>query len=250
MGMLFELIAVEGDLQSKHKKGCQVVKHWMNSPAEFQAWKKTLKMLDDSRVDEEKPAEEMKQMAGTVPRILDILKGPASEYFDVLLNKELGNQEGKADIVIDSATIATDLPVPFLLGMERRLQGLMEVYEAIPVLDPSVKWEADTTLGDDVYQAVNPQQTKKTEKVYKSKITVETTEPHPAQTREWTEDVMVGVFTKNDWSGAIHPADKSAMIERLQKLIKAFKEARQRANSIQAMNEQVGETLFNYIHGK
>ena len=47
----------------------------------------------------------------------------------------------------------------------------------------------------------------------------------------------------------ISPAEKSAILGRLDKLTRAVKKARQKANTAEVTKVTIGEELFKYIHG-
>jgi hypothetical protein len=65
-----------------------------------------------------------------------------------------------------------------------------------------------------------------------------------------TEDVIVGTWTNVKQSGAIKASDKEAMLERVQKLQKAVKFAREAANTVDAPDRNMGESLFDFIAGR
>ena len=78
---------------------------------------------------------------------------------------------------------------------------------------------------------------------------VEPTQFHPAQIHTWTEDERVGKVTESSWSGMMSPAEKSQLISRLQNLIIATKQARQRANTAAVVEVDVARPLIDYLTG-
>lgn len=50
-------------------------------------------------------------------------------------------------------------------------------------------------------------------------------------------------------SGMLSPSEKSDLLERTDNLIRAVKEARQRANTVEAVVQKgFGDTIFGYLH--
>jgi hypothetical protein len=84
----------------------------------------------------------------------------------------------------------------------------------------------------------------------KHKVLYDATEEHPAQLETWSEDIPIGKFTETLWSGMLSPAEKSAKLGRIDKLLRAVKKARQRANAVDVVDVTIGKELFNYIEGK
>ena len=75
------------------------------------------------------------------------------------------------------------------------------------------------------------------------------TDKHPAQVKEATRDEVVGIFTKTILSGAATTLQKSVLLERVEALIAAVKQARQRANSIEAEKGTIGADIAKYLMG-
>ena len=47
----------------------------------------------------------------------------------------------------------------------------------------------------------------------------------------------------------ISPAEKSALLGRIDKLIQATKKARQQANAAEVVNREIGRKIMDYING-
>lgn len=246
-GQLHELLAIEGDLKGeKDKVRDEAIVTFGKKPGLFLGQLKKLEMLDASRVAEQ--GEERHALSETVPKKLSYLSKAFARYWDVKVQKESANQEARTDVEIDGTVMFTDLPVTFLLGMEEEMRQLRKVYDAIPTLQPGVDWKKDDTLGKDVYKAVHPVVKNKTEKTVEHKVLVPATPEHPAQITQWNEDKTVGKYTTHSWSGMVSPAEKSKMLGKLDKVLRAFKRARQRANTQETKKLQVGKLIFDYIN--
>jgi hypothetical protein len=245
-GKLHEVLAVEADLEGKAKLVVGETKSvFEKKPALFTGASRTYKPFVEDGVDW---PEENQAMATTVEAKLKYASGFIASWFDALAQKEATNQIAKAAIVVDGVTLIEDVPATFLLGLESRLKYIREMYEGIPTLSMSIDWQQDPAKGDGVWSMVNPEKTFKTAKTMKSKVLYEATDKHPAQIEKWDETENVGIYVKHVWSGMITPSLKAQLLERIDKLIRAVKQARQRANSADVVKVNVGKKLMDFIN--
>lgn len=256
MSKLHELLAVEGDLEGTFKKILEETTTTFTKRADhFIGSIRHLEWFESDQPDH--PKDHVK-METTVNDKLSYQEGHVVKYFDALLQKEATNQEAVADLVVNGVTVAKDLPATFLLGLESRLKKVREVYASIPTLAPHIKWEKDESKGKGVWSRVHPEETMKTEKVIKAQILYphkfpkegEKGEPLPAQVDKISETRNVGKYVKNVWAGVLSPAEKSALLGRIDKLIQAVKKARQRANTTEVKKLTIGKELFDFIHAE
>lgn len=246
---LHELLAVEGDLKgekNKVKEEATVV--FNKKPNLFLGAIKTLEMFDEARKEEEPAGAERQEITTTVPKKLEYISKAFARFWDAKLQKEMANQEARADIVVDGTVFAKDVPVTFLLSMEDELKQLRTVYDGIPTLQPGVEWVRDSQKGEGYWKAAYPTAKHKTEKMIQSKIIVPASKEHPAQIREWSEDRPVGRYVTENWSGMISPAEKSNVLSKIDALLRACKKARQRANNQEVKKIAIGRQVFDFIH--
>jgi len=247
--MLHEVLAVVGGLKgAKEKIHNETYMTFTKRMAHFNGMHKKLEMFDVSKKQEE--VEEHSALVTTVDQKLEYMRKSFEKFWDAKLQKERGAQEARADIIIDDVVIASEVPVYFLLEMEVEVKSLREVYEAIPTLQPGIEWKKDENLGEGIWRAVHKLKKQKTEKVHKHKVMVPATDHHPAQVREWTQDEPIGEFIEDKWTGMLSPAEKSILLEKIDKLGRAIKRARQRANKQELGKDKIGSAIFNYIHSK
>lgn len=246
MGKLHQLLAVESDLKDRQKIVVDETINTFNKKQNlFFGSNRKYKPFDES--DTTEYPEEDVEMTTTVEQRLDYTEGFVIPYIDALLQKEVTNQEAKASIEIDGKALTDPLPATFLLGLESRLKELRNVYKVIPTLTQGVKWQPAPDLGDDVFIQSHPEKKFKTRKTFQHKVLVEPTEHHPAQIEKWEEVENVGIYEKNVWSGLVTSARKAEMLDRIDKLLVAVKQARQKANNIDVKPVHIGKTLFDYI---
>ena len=92
-------------------------------------------------------------------------------------------------------------------------------------------------------------ETIRTRKRKKFLTVAEATKEHPAQVKEDVEDQNVGKYIKETWSGALTSARKAEILGKVDKLARAVKQARQRANCTEVPKLSVGKVLADYIIG-
>lgn len=249
MGKLFEILAVEADVENKVKTIMQeAITTFQKRSEHFVGSIRTLKMFDAERQNEEAGFEERKDIVTTVQKKLDYTWESIVKYYDVIAQKEVGNQNTHANVTINGEVILSNMPATLLLGLESRLKKVREMYLTIPTLAPGTEWVPDESIGEGVFRAKFPEIRHRTEKTVEHKIIVQPTKEHPAQVEKWTSSVPVGNFTTDRWCGMISPAKKSQLLDRIDTLIEAIKQARQRANEVQLENVKVGEIIKNFIH--
>lgn len=247
MAKLHELLAVMADTTNAAQAVTkETVTVFTKKPDHFRGFTKTVRYFDGSRESEN--TDETKEMVTTVSDKLDYTLQSLGRHYDALLQLEEANGRAKADLVVDGVTIMADVPATFFLGMETRLKTFRDMLLAIPTLEMSTKWEQDATLGDGVYRSP-PGVSMKTEKTLKSRILVDPTEHHPAQVQQWNEDVPVARIELTHTSSMITPHAKSAMLSRCDKLIRAVKKARQRANCVEVGDAKIAKDIFDYVLG-
>ena len=248
MAKLHELLAVEGQLDGTAKKILAEAGQTFSKKADhFQGFQRIYTPFT-AGIENELPSEE-KAMVTTVGDKLEYTFEAVVEWLDAVLQKERTNQDACADIVIDDTILATDIPATFLLGLEAKLKEIRETLEHIPTLAPGIVWEADPTQGKGVYRMKNAQERMRTQKITKPIVLYAATDKHPAQVKEVTEDVAIGKYIETHLSGMISPADKSDLLGRIDKLTRAVKQARQRANNTDVVSVKIGSTLAGYILG-
>lgn len=252
--VLHEILAVEADAAGVAKKITEETKHtFKEKAAHFGAARRVLKLLN-AGTDEattaaaEKAEEQHQEMVTTVNAKLAYTLGQLIPFYDVILQKESTNQTAVADLIVGDTVIGTSLPATFLLGLETKLKGLREIYEQIPTLAPGIKWEKDEAVGKNIYRMSNPEVRAKTAKTFKHQVLVQATDKHPAQIEKWEETITTGVYTKDVWSSALTPTEKSELLGRIDELIVATKQARQRANTTKVRNVRIGQALVDFIH--
>lgn len=198
-----------------------------------------------------KQATEIVEVQDTVAEQLSFAAKEISQYWDVILQKEEANQRAKADIIINGEVIAANVPAIVLLSMEKKLNSLLGMYNVIPTLDAARSWSPSPEYSKaNVFRTAHAVETQQTETVKDWKEVSAATKEHKAQLAEVVKTNIVGKYIRFDYSGCISSFDKAEKLARLTALIKAVKQARQRANTVEVNSSlRFGMDLFNYING-
>jgi hypothetical protein len=243
MAKLHEVLAVESGLQTTAKKtNEETIKTFGKKDEHFLGSVKRTEYFDADEGAKLNTRED-KAMVTTVVDKLLYNTGPNVRALDAYLQK--------ADITVDDKILFAQVPATVLLGLETKLTELRAVYEAIPTLAPGATWEPDTNMRKSgVYRSKHSEITFRSKRIVKPVVMAPATEHHPAQVQAIQEDVPVARIVTDHWSGMITSAQKSDLLGRLDKLLRAIKRARQRANSTEIVKSgSIGKTLFDYIHG-
>jgi len=246
-GKLHELLAVEPSLEGAAKRVLEeTIVTFKKKQTHFSKSHKTYNPLT---TDEPGQPEEISEMVTTVPDKLDYMFTSLTKFWDATIQKEATNQIAKADLIVDNDTIAKDVPATALLSLESKLSSLRKVFDEIQTHPPGNKWEVDKDedSSGNVYKGVHAIEKNRAVKTFKSKILVEPTEFHPAQIEKWEELEVVGRYNTQYWTGTISPAKKSDYLVRIDKLIRATKKARMRANNVDVVKINISDKIKKYI---
>lgn len=244
MGKLHELLAVEGDLKSQTQRDLIEIKGlFQDGTGKFLGQISSHQPASEN--DEQLPPK-ITVVATTVDEQLVRLGKSFTKWIDVSVTKEITNQVAVAILELNGKKL--ELPATALLNLENKLLELRTIYRAIPTNDVTTPWKYDADNG---YFVSDPPETRRsTKKVMRSFVAYEATKEHPAQVQVFNEDALSGHYTITKQSGMITPKDKQARLERLENLLQAVKQARQRANNIEISDFHIGKKLFSYINGE
>lgn len=256
MSKLHEVLAVEPSHEAASTKLlAEAVKTFNGKEGLFKGKTRTLKLFGKDEANKvEFEALEAKdsinqKVAATVPENLNYVATVMARYYDVVAQKEATNQHARADVVINGVTIMADMPATFLLGLETKLKAWRELLEAAPTMLPGLPWVPATELGAYIYKIADPVKDVKTAKTVDHKMLPQPNAQHPAQYVPIDVNKNIGEYSEFTSSGQISTADKAALIDRLDSLLKAVKQARMRANDVEVKQVQVGDSLMGYLFG-
>lgn len=243
MSRLNQIIAVEKGVKSRSFQELTEAHHALQKPTLLAGISRTYRPKDEE--GEQLPAEATKVQI-RAEEIVRQTGNILTRLFDITATKDWANCTAKADVVVDDKVLLKDVPVNYLLFLEKQLVDLLTFVRKLPVLDASESWVFDASA--DCW-ATEPIQTIRTKKIPRNHVKAEATEKHPAQVEVYYEDVVVGYWKTVKFSGALPAKRIHELIERVEKLQRAVKFAREEANNAEAADQKVGEKVFQFLFG-
>ena len=249
MGKLHEVLAVEGSRRGAFDK---VLAETMNIFKErtglFSAFERRYEPFSEEDANE-RGVVERQSMTTTVPKRLSYLGGFLEQYIDTVYQKEATNTQALGSLNLGNGTEIGGLPVAFLLNLESTLARVRDVLHETPTHAAGIKWVEDDTheFKPDVVRSEEPEMAFRTKKIIKPFELAPATKEHKAQVEKLTEDKPVGKLLRDIWSGMISPADKSALLSRIDKMIENVRVARMRANETEAISDKIGAQIVQSL---
>ncbi|QFG26467.1 hypothetical protein [Actinomadura sp. WMMB 499] len=240
---LNQIIAVEKGVKSKSVQDLAAAQQAVQKAPLLSGISRTYQPRDEE--GETFPAESTRVQV-KVDDVLRDVTGSLTRLFDVTATKDWANCDARADVTVDGTAILRDVPVSYLLFLEKQLKELHGFVRRLPVLDAAETWVFDPST--DVWRT-EPVRTVKTKKVPRNHVKAEATEKHPAQVEVYYEDVSIGHWTTLKFSGALPARRVNELLGRIERLQDAVKFAREEANGTDVTDRRVGEAVFGYLFG-
>ena len=244
MTKLNQVIAVEKGIKSRVYADLSALHHSTQKADLFNGFAKQYQPILD---DGEQLPPENKKVQLTAEKAIDQTQHLLRDLFDVTATKDWTNCAARASIKIDDKVILEDVPVSYLLFLEKQLTDVRTFIASLPVLDDAENWKQDENSG--LYKTAELK-THRTKKVQKAIVLYDATDRHPAQTQLITEDVIAGHWILVKHSGAIARPEKEAIARKVEILLRAIKEAREEANGkVVVPTPDVSKAVFSFIFG-
>jgi hypothetical protein len=241
MARLNQIIAVEKGVKSRSFAELTEAHHALQKSALLSGIARTYQPKDEE--GEQLPPESTRVQV-KADEVIRQTVAILTRLFDVTATKDWTNCEAKADVVVDGEPLLRDVPVAYLLFLEKQLVDLHTFVKKLPVLDAAESWTYDDSA--DCY-ATEPVQTVRTKKIPRNHVKAEATEKHPAQVEVYYEDVTVGHWRTVKFSGALPAKRVNDLLERVEKVQQAVKYAREEANGAEVTDRTAGEKVLGYI---
>ncbi|RVU28662.1 hypothetical protein EOT10_01935 [Streptomyces antnestii] len=240
---LNQIIAVEKGVKSKAHQDLTAAHHGLQKPALLAGISRTYQPKDEE--GEQLPPESTRVQVKAEHVLRDTAK-TLTRLFDVTATKDWANCEARADVSVNGQVVLREVPVAYLLFLEKQLTDLNTFVRKLPVLDASESWTQDASTDD---WKTEPVRTLRTKKVPRNHVKAEATEKHPAQVEVYYEDVPVGYWTTVKFSGALPARRVNELLDRVEKLQQAVKFAREEANAAEVTDRRAGDPVFSYLFG-
>lgn len=243
MAKLNQIIAVEKGVKSRSFQELTDAHHALQKPALLAGISRTYRPKDEE--GEQLPPESTKVQVKSE----EIIRQTAhilTRLFDVTATKDWTNCVARADVVVDGEPLLRDVPVSYLLFLEKQLVDLHTFVRKLPVLDAAESWVYDPSADG---WATEPAQTTRTKRIPRNHVKAEATEKHPAQVEVYYEDVVIGYWKTVKFSGALPAKRVNELLDRVEKLQQAVKFAREEANGADVVDQRTGEKVFRFLFG-
>lgn len=243
MARLNQVIAIRKGVKSDTYAKITEINKAFQKPALYAGLSKVYEPLDEE--DKEKLPGERHIVQRSVDKDLKLVESIMSDYFDVEARREFTNPHAVADVKVDEQVILTGVPVGYLLFLEKQLNDLRSLVSVAPVLDPAETWTTDTSSGVSKTGVIR---THRNKKIQRPIVLYDATKEHPAQTAMVTEDVLAGHWATTKMSGAMKQVDRDLILERIDQLSRAVKQAREQANGVDEVPvPKVGSKIFDFL---
>lgn len=246
---LHELLAVRGSVENQLVQTVGKLKETFEKKHQHFGEKK--KVFESNQPDVSPETEEQSSLQTTVLDELKWSRKFVESAIDVGFQIDMANMKAVSDIVLEDGTVlAADVPAITLLELAKRLKTVQEFFAAIPTLDPVKGFELDTTFRKPGVYRSREIVRDRTKKIQKPLVLAPATEQHPAQVQLVGDDVVIGRTREVEWSGMITPAEKAGLLERVDEMLRAVKQAQARANASDANTSyKLGRRIMDVILG-
>jgi hypothetical protein len=241
MTRLNQVLAIEAGAKSRAARTLTDAHHELMKPVLLEGIAREYQPVDDQG---ERLPPESKKVQRKVPDVVDQVRDALAKLFDVVATKEVANTSARASIMIGDVTLLEDVPVTYLLFLEKQLVDIHTFIAKLPTLDPTKEWTFDDAVGVFATPTV---ETVKTKKIPRNHVLAEATDKHPAQVEVYHEDVVVGNWATKLFSGALPQVRVDVLLSRVVSLQEAVKRAREEANVMEVTEMKVAKPLFDYL---
>lgn len=239
---IHQILAVEKDVRQTATRRITDAYQQLQKPALLSGISRTYTPIEDG--GDELPPESTLVQVNARSALFDA-KVEFERLFDVVATKDFGNLTATADVVLEDDTVLIEgAPTTYLLWLEKELNDLHTMVAKLPTLDPSQVWTWDDNVGA---YATPPVMTVRSKKVPKAFTAAPATDKHPAQVQVFQEDVQAGTWETIHFSGALPATEVKDLVDRVNAVRKAVKEARARANETEVEQKHVAAAVLNYI---
>lgn len=241
MAKLNQIVAVEKGVKNTAIKRIETVYHESQAVSLWGGRIRTYIPNDDD--GEVLPSEE-EFVQRRVSDMVEGMKDALVNLWDVTATKDMGNTKAFADVVVDGQVVVSNVPVPYLLFLEKQLTDLRTTINKLPTLASDHRWTYDENIGTFVSEEV---QTARNVRVPTPVELSPATDKHPAQTQLIDRDTRVGTWKTQYRSGAIPVDLKNELLANVDGLLAAVKIAREEANGLVIDDVEVGNDIWDFV---
>jgi hypothetical protein len=245
MPKLNQVNAIVSTRKGESEKGLSELIKLLQKEQLFNGRERTYRPFDE--VNGQRMPPESQKVQHRAEQLIEQARATWTELWNLVLTQDAGNQQARADIVVDGKTVLKSVPVTSLLFLDKQLGEVENFVNKLPTPDPAEEWAHDPNTGLLKSQAAESLRTQKEPAVF---VKYEATKEHPAQTEFYMKDEPVGTWRQLLYSGCIQADRKNTILARLKKLRDAVKLAREHANLTEVERQKAGEPLLAFLFEK
>ena len=244
MPKLNQINAIVSGRKSDTEKAVTELYKLIQKDTLFTGRERTYRPLDE--VNGQKQPSESQRVQQRADDLIRQAVAKWTDLWNLIYTQDLGNQQAKADVVVDGKVLLAQVPVTFLLFLDKQVNDLETFLGKLPTPDPAEEWSHDANSGLLRSKSTESLRTSKEPTVI---VKYEATKDHPAQTELFTKDVPVGTWTQILYSGCLTTDRKNALLDRVKKLKDAVKLAKEQANLQEVEKQKIADAIFGYVFG-
>lgn len=239
--LLGQIVAVVGGAKTRSERVLTDAHHAGKKVGPLSGISRTYQPLDDAGETLPPESTRVQIRAGD---LIETVRGALSGLLDAVATQEWGNTQARADVVVEGNVLLAQVPVTYLMWVEKQLVNLRTFVADLPTLDLAEEWLWDDNARAYLASAV---QTSRTKKIPRNHVLSAATDRHPAQVQVWQEDVVVGTWTTVKAHGGLPEATVRTYVARVDRLIDAVKVAREAANTQNVEDIPAGGPILGYV---
>jgi len=238
---LNQILSIEAGVRKNLEKTKTALHRTSSKPELYEGMSQTYSPVQEEGEQQPPRNKKVQQRAEDV---LSQLSSSLQDIFDVVCTKDTTNCVASANVELDGVKYLENVPVPYLLFMEKQMDDLHKFVEAMPTLDLSVEWKFNEGRRAHTSEKVRTNSSRR-EKV--NHVKFEGDDNHPPQVEMIDNEVLVGYWDTLRFSGAFTDNRKHQIIGRIMTFKNAVKFAREKANQTEAINQEVGAKVMGFI---
>lgn len=231
---LSQVLAVEKTVKAKREDQFTQIYRNVEKPELTSGFTRSYQPKAD---DGEKLPTETKKVQLDVETGLKQIVESMREVFNITALKDATNCVAKADIVVDGETLVKNVPASHLLWLEKKLGSFQDLINKLPTLSADTDWRKDE--GTSLFKSDTIEKLR-SQKIERWETIVPPTKEHPARVEKVIDNVTVGTWKETILSGAIPVSRKQELLNRVEKFMRAVKEARETANQAEVVELSTG----------
>lgn len=192
--------------------------------------------------------DEYKTVALTVADALAQIRDAEVPSLDIVAEQDMTNTIAKGTIVVDGDTVLDDVPISYLLNLQKFLaEWRSKIVEILPVHDPAKEWTLDAQNG--IWRSKQERRNAYMKEVVPVLLHAGT-DKHAPQVQAITKDIYAGYWTEEHLSGGVTATRKRQLLGNVDRLLIGVKEAISQANSTPTVPMPAGEKIFGILLGE